>query len=96
MQKTMTVLGAILLVAGIALGAIAFASVGFNPQKLGGQMDFEQKQFVVGADKVKALEIGDENNSIVLARSSDQNIVITYYESQKDRYDLGVDNGGGN
>ena len=94
MRKIFTVIGVILLVAGIALGAIAFASVGFNPQKLGGQSDFEQKQFVVGADTVKALEIADENNSITLARSSDQSIVITYYESQKDRYDLGVDDGG--
>jgi hypothetical protein len=94
MKRNITVLGAILLVGGIALGAIAFASVGFNPQKLSIQAEFQQKQFQVEAGKVRSIEIADENNSIELTHAQDQNITITYYESQKDRYDLGVDGNG--
>jgi len=94
MRKNWTVLGAVLLVAGISLCAIALASVGFDPRKLGGQTDFEQKRFQVEAGKVAAIEIGDGNNSIELTRSPDGNIAITYYESPKDRYELGVNGDG--
>ena len=91
MKKQITVIGAILVVVGLSLFAIAFASVGFNPAKLNSQVSFEQKQFSVEAGKVQALNISDENNTIELTRAADQNITITYYESEKDRYEVGVD-----
>lgn len=90
MKRNLTVLGAILLVAGILLGTIGFASVGFNPDKLQRNVDFEQKQYVVESDKVKAIKVADVNNTIEATRSADRNITITYYESDKDRYEIGV------
>jgi DUF4097 and DUF4098 domain-containing protein YvlB len=90
MKKNLTVIGAILLVAGIALSGIGFASVGFDPQKLNGTVTFSQKQYTVDSGKVKAIKIADTNNSIELTRSEGQDIVITYYESDKDRYEIGL------
>ena len=90
MKRNLTVLGAIMLVAGIVLGAVGFASVGFDPGKLSGSVAFEQKQYVVGSDKVKAIKVADVNNSIEFTRSADRNITITYYESERDRYEVGV------
>jgi hypothetical protein len=90
MKRNLTILGAILLAAGILLGTIGFASVGFNPDRLQNDVHFEKKQFVINSDKVKTIRVADVNNSIELTRSADRNIAITYYESEKDRYEIGV------
>jgi FlaG/FlaF family flagellin (archaellin) len=90
MKRNLTVLGAILLVAGILLGTIGFASVGFNPDKLQRNVDFAEKQYFIESDKVKAIKVADVNNTIEVTRSADRNITITYYESDKDRYEIGV------
>lgn len=94
MKRNITVLGAILLAAGILLGTIGFASVGFNPDKLQRDVNFEQKQYVIGSDKVKAIMVADVNNTIEVTRSADRNITITYYESDKDHYEIGVGSDG--
>lgn len=95
MKRSLVVTGAALLVAGLVLCLIAFASSGFNVNKLGGQAgEFEQKQFTVSAAEVKALRIADENDTVELTPSTDGNVTITYYESKLDRYEVGVDNGG--
>lgn len=90
MKRNLTIIGAILLVAGILLGTIGFASVGFNPDKLQKDVNFTEKEYVVESDKVKAIKVADVNNSIELTRSADRNITITYFESDKDRYEIGV------
>ena len=95
MKRNLVVTGAALLVAGLVLCLVAFASTGFNIYKLGGQADeFEQKQYTVPADTVKALRIADENDTITLTPSTDGNVTITYYESKLDHYEVGVDAGG--
>ncbi len=90
MKKNTFVLGAIVLAVGFALCVVSYASVGFDLKKLGDQAEFEQKTFIAQAADVRALSILDENNTIEVVPSEDDEITITYYESPKDRYEVGI------
>jgi DUF4097 and DUF4098 domain-containing protein YvlB len=95
MKRNLVVTGSALLVVGLAMCLIAFATTGFDVRQLDSQKgEFEQKQYVVSADTVKALRISDENDAIELTPSADGNVTITYYESKFDRYEVGVDESG--
>ena len=79
---------------GLALCLVTFSASSSTRANWANRSNTSKKQFSADALEVRSLRIDDENNTIELSPSTDGKIAITYYESGKDHYELGVDDAG--
>lgn len=73
-----------LVLAVLALVAIVLVAV-FSRDD-----NFEQRSYVSGEEKISAIVVDVEDREVEVAASTDEQIHIDYYESEKEFYDLSV------
>ncbi|HBL83778.1 MAG: hypothetical protein A2Y17_08445 [Clostridiales bacterium GWF2_38_85] len=86
--KTALIVALILFGIGIALIAVGFAVSGFNFENFSTRPDRTEKTYDTNVESIKAFILDDSNNSIEFIESTDNKIYITYFESEKEYYNI--------
>jgi len=82
------ILAAISLLVGLVVFTIGFALAGFDITKIGTETEYQEKNFV-STGTVKDIVIDESNLSVEIVQSMDEQVHVTYYENDKDYYDIG-------
>ena len=81
------IIGALCLIIGLIVFVIGFAMLHFDITKLNTDTPYVSKSFV-STKTIRAISIVDNNTDIQVLSSSDDKIHITYYENDKNYYEL--------
>ncbi len=81
------IIAAICLVIGLAIFIAGFSMLGFDITRLSTDAPYEPKSFV-SSGSVENISIDDNNADIELSPSADDKVHITYYENNKEYYDI--------
>ena len=77
-----------MVIVGLLLCSVGFALSGGNLQKASGEADYEKKEHVFDPEGMTKVIINEQYEDVNLGVSPDQNIHITYYENNKNRYEI--------
>ncbi|MED3912679.1 DUF4097 domain-containing protein [Peribacillus simplex] len=75
----------------VALGSVViFTSACTSDSGSDSDVSYEEKSYSVEAESVKQISLSDKGRKVELEESKDNDIHITYFESDKESYDIGV------
>jgi DUF4097 and DUF4098 domain-containing protein YvlB len=90
-MKTKTIILIIavgLLVLGVFLSLGAMIATGFDFEVLNDSEHYEQREYIAEASSFKKIIIDDSNKEINVVSSEDDKIHITYYDNEKEHYEI--------
>ena len=93
MMKKLYRIAAIVLALGLVLSFCGVAAAGFDFEKLGTQLEYEQRTFSAQPQGVSALSISVTNEPVRIIPSQDGQIHITYWETEFDHYNVTQEGG---
>lgn len=86
-MKKFIITGIVVLIIGIGIFACGFAISGWNIFAMETQAPFEEKTFTSNSN-ITSIQIEDKNTPVILTKSSDDKVHITYYENNKRKYSI--------
>ncbi|MEG0663958.1 MAG: DUF4097 family beta strand repeat-containing protein, partial [Clostridia bacterium] len=97
MKKITTIsisIAIILFLGGIVMSFCAFSLVDFNITELGTQGTYEKKEMrITDFSQIKKISFNDYNKGFNIKKSDTNEIVLSYYESEKETYEFTDENG---
>lgn len=87
------IIAGVFFVSGIICCGVGASMVDFDFTRLGTVSSYEKKQYEVSAAEIASFSVTDRNNGIIILPSPDDKIRITYYENEKELYEIGEKDG---
>lgn len=81
------ILAASILLAGLVIFGVGFTLSGFDIHKISTQSEFIEKGYI-SKNEVNAIAMDDSNVKIDIITSNDSQVHLTYFESDKEYYDI--------
>lgn len=85
--KKLTIVGLVCLFIGLVLLIVGFAITGFDITKISTESKYQMKNFVSTND-VKEIIVEERNLLFEIRKSTDDKVHFTYYENDKEFYDI--------
>lgn len=86
-MKKFIITGIVILIIGLGVFTCGFAMSGWNIYEMETQSQFEEKTYTSNPN-ITEIQIEDKNTPVVLRKSSDDKVHITYYENDKTKYNI--------
>lgn len=86
-MKNFIIIGIIVIAIGLGVFACGFAMSGWNIFEMETQQSFEEKTYT-STSKINEIQIDDKNTPVILTKSKDDKVHITYYENNKEKYNI--------
>ena len=87
-MRHLTKIALVALLLGAVLVTAAFAAVGFDVERLGTQMNDEEKIYTTGAEQLRRIEIDEQENAVRVVPATDGRVTLTYYENERRHYEI--------
>jgi hypothetical protein len=91
--KITYIVAAALLLAGIALAVTAFAMSGWSFSGLSTKTSYVEKTFTAEYSDFNSISVDDTDRPIELTASNDNLIHVTYYENEREFYEITQNDG---
>lgn len=92
MNNKIYIIGALMLVSGILLLVIGYSIAGFNIKNISAEGEYMEKTYESGSN-ITSVVVDDSNTGVEIKTSSDNRLHMTYYENEKEVYEITEENG---
>ncbi|MGN1466878.1 MAG: DUF4097 family beta strand repeat-containing protein [Ruminococcus sp.] len=89
-MKKFLIIGCIVLSVGLIVFVCGFALSGWDIFAMETQSEFAEKTYT-SSEKISTIQLEDDNTRVELTESSDDKVHITYFENEKESYEIKED-----